>query len=205
MELRSILNKIGRKENPFSKLSAAEKSYARIFESTLGADVTPQQLKKARKQMDKLGLSFDQEDSIKTMIMKDRNKSLKNKKNKGKIKKPDVPKLFEDAFKESGINLEDRESRNQNLRASNRQVAINLARRKREREEQFGNLKNFRSKGNNKGGVILKTNKEKMAYGGMASGKKHMYATGGSVKDNAGLRALQKASPMAYNKIKGIV
>jgi hypothetical protein len=57
----------------------------------------------------------------------------------------------------------------------------------------------------NKGGVILKTNKEKMAYGGMASGKKHMYATGGSVKDNAGLRALQKASPMAYNKIKGIV
>ena len=58
---------------------------------------------------------------------------------------------------------------------------------------------------NKKGGVILKTNKEKMAYGGMASGKKHMYATGGSVKDNAGLRALKKASPMAYNKIKGIV
>ena len=134
MELRSILNKMGRKENPFSKLSAAEKSYARIFESTLGADVTPQQLKKAREQMNELGLSFDQEDFIKTMIMKDRNKSLKNK-----------------------------------------------------------------------GGVILKTNKEKMAYGGMASGKKHMYATGGSVKDNAGLRALQKASPMAYNKIKGIV
>ena len=124
---------------------------------------------------------------------------------KGKIKKPDVPKLFEDAFKESGINLEDRKSRNQNLPASNRQVAINLARRKREREEQFGDLKKFRGTGNNKGGVILKANKEKMAYGGMASGKKHMYATGGSVKDNAGLRALKKASPMAYNKIKGIV
>ena len=48
-----------------------------------------------------------------------------------------------------------------------------------------------------------KSNKTEMMYGGMASGKKHMYSGGGSVTDNAGLRALKKASPMAYDKIKG--
>jgi hypothetical protein len=42
-----------------------------------------------------------------------------------------------------------------------------------------------------------------MMYGGMAGKKKHMYAGGGSVTDNAGLRALKKSSPMAYKKIKG--
>tara|TARA_S200002703_G_scaffold92532_1_gene79979 strand:+ start:59 stop:445 length:387 start_codon:yes stop_codon:yes gene_type:complete len=51
----------------------------------------------------------------------------------------------------------------------------------------------------------LKKQKNKMAYGGMANGRKHMYLGGdSSVKDNAGLRALKKASPTAYNKIKGI-
>ena len=56
--------------------------------------------------------------------------------------------------------------------------------------------------GNSKGGAILKKNIEKMAYGGMSGGKKHMYSAGGSVSDNVGLRALKKASPKAYNKIK---
>jgi hypothetical protein len=51
---------------------------------------------------------------------------------------------------------------------------------------------------NNKGGYIKKT---QMAYGGMAGGKKHMYAAGGSVTENPGLKALKKASPQAYNKI----
>jgi hypothetical protein len=37
----------------------------------------------------------------------------------------------------------------------------------------------------------------------MANKKEHMYAAGGSVTDNAGLRALKKASPEAYNKITG--
>ncbi len=55
---------------------------------------------------------------------------------------------------------------------------------------------------NNRGGSILKTNKEKMSYGGMSGGKKHMYVAGGSVTDNAGLRALKKASPEAYANIK---
>ena len=41
--------------------------------------------------------------------------------------------------------------------------------------------------------------KSKMAYGGMANGKQHMYAAGGMVND--GLKALKKASPEAYNKI----
>ena len=44
--------------------------------------------------------------------------------------------------------------------------------------------------------------KAKMMRGGMANGKQHMYSNGGSVTDNAGLRALKKASPEAYNNIK---
>lgn len=51
-----------------------------------------------------------------------------------------------------------------------------------------------------KGGYMKKT---QMAYGGMANGKKHMYAAGGSVTENPGLKALKKASPEAYNKIMG--
>ena len=47
-----------------------------------------------------------------------------------------------------------------------------------------------------------KMKKPEMAYGGMAGGKKHMYSGGGSVTDNAGLRALKKASPEAYMNIK---
>jgi hypothetical protein len=45
--------------------------------------------------------------------------------------------------------------------------------------------------------------KTKMMYGGMANGKKHNYAAGGNVSDNAGLRALKAASPEAYKKITG--
>jgi hypothetical protein len=43
----------------------------------------------------------------------------------------------------------------------------------------------------------------KMAYGGMAHGKKHMYVAGGKVTENPGLKALKKASPEAYMKITG--
>jgi len=49
----------------------------------------------------------------------------------------------------------------------------------------------------------VKNGKAKMMRGGMANKKEHMYAAGGSVTDNAGLRALKKASPEAYNKITG--
>jgi len=45
--------------------------------------------------------------------------------------------------------------------------------------------------------------KTKMMRGGMANGKEHMYAAGGMVKDNPGLKALKAASPQAYNKITG--
>ena len=48
-----------------------------------------------------------------------------------------------------------------------------------------------------------KKKKTEMAYGGMASGKKHMYVAGGMVTDNPGLKALKKASPEAYKKITG--
>lgn len=50
---------------------------------------------------------------------------------------------------------------------------------------------------------VKKNKKPEMAYGGMSGGKKHMYAAGGSVADNPGLRALKAASPEAYNKITG--
>ena len=49
--------------------------------------------------------------------------------------------------------------------------------------------------------------KTKMAYGGMANGKKHMYLNKGAlVTDNAGLRALKASGPKgmeAYKKITG--
>ena len=64
----------------------------------------------------------------------------------------------------------------------------------------------------NKGGLTIiimggspkvkgKMKKPEMAYGGSVGGKKHMYAGGGSVTDNAGLRALKLASPKAYMNI----
>ena len=43
--------------------------------------------------------------------------------------------------------------------------------------------------------------KAAMAKGGMAYGKQHMYAAGGSVKMNPGLRALQKERPDVVAKI----
>lgn len=52
----------------------------------------------------------------------------------------------------------------------------------------------------------MKKKKTEMAYGGMAGGKKHMYAAGGTVKDNPGLKALKASGPKgmeAYNKITG--
>ena len=49
----------------------------------------------------------------------------------------------------------------------------------------------------------VKKGKAKMMRGGMANGKQHMYAAGGSVTDNPGLKALKAASPEAYNKITG--
>tara|TARA_B100000073_G_C23520877_1_gene487820 strand:+ start:269 stop:640 length:372 start_codon:yes stop_codon:yes gene_type:complete len=51
-----------------------------------------------------------------------------------------------------------------------------------------------------------KTKKAEMAYGGMSGGKKHMYAAGGSVEDNPGLKALKASGPKgleAYKKITG--
>ena len=48
--------------------------------------------------------------------------------------------------------------------------------------------------------------KAEMAMGGMANGKKHMYAAGGSVTENPGLKALKASGPKgmeAYNKITG--
>jgi hypothetical protein len=43
--------------------------------------------------------------------------------------------------------------------------------------------------------------KAKMMKGGMAYGKQHMYAAGGSVKMNPGLKALQKEAPEVVAKM----
>jgi|5_EtaG_2_1085323.scaffolds.fasta_scaffold05069_10 hypothetical protein len=53
-----------------------------------------------------------------------------------------------------------------------------------------------------RGGTNLNS-RPKMMRGGVSGGKPHMYAAGGVVKDNPGLRALKAASPTAYNKITG--
>ena len=45
--------------------------------------------------------------------------------------------------------------------------------------------------------------KAEMMNGGMAYGKKHMYAAGGSVKINPGLKALRASSPSTFEKITG--
>ena len=53
-------------------------------------------------------------------------------------------------------------------------------------------------------GKMKKNKKPQMMRGGMANGKEHMYAAGGSVND--GLKALKASGPKgleAYNKITG--
>jgi|TARA_R110000823_G_scaffold95613_4_gene208639 hypothetical protein len=52
-----------------------------------------------------------------------------------------------------------------------------------------------------KKGKPIKTNKSKMMRGGMANGKEHMYAAGGSVTENPGLKALAKTRPDVVAKI----
>ena len=51
---------------------------------------------------------------------------------------------------------------------------------------------------------MKKKKKAEMAYGGSVGGKKHMYAAGGSVTDNPGLKALKASGPKgmaAYQNI----
>jgi len=46
--------------------------------------------------------------------------------------------------------------------------------------------------------------KTQMMRGGMANGKAHMYSNGGSVTDNAGLRALKASGPKGLEAYKNI-
>tara|TARA_Y100000114_G_C11474584_1_gene192380 strand:- start:174 stop:380 length:207 start_codon:yes stop_codon:yes gene_type:complete len=51
---------------------------------------------------------------------------------------------------------------------------------------------------------MMPKGKAKMADGGMAYGKKHMYSAGGEVKEmNPGLKALAKERPDVVKKILG--
>jgi len=77
--------------------------------------------------------------------------------------------------------------------------SMNRAKRKKKEKDLKGHMKTAAAKRK----ITQAEGKTKMAYGGMAGGKKHMYVAGGNVTDNAGLLALKKASPEAYNKITG--
>ena len=81
-----------------------------------------------------------------------------------------------------------------------KEAAENNARRARASGSKNVDLPKLKSeKDMNKGGAVKKA---MMMRGGMANGKVHMYATGGSVKDlNPGLRALQKERPDVVAKI----
>ncbi len=52
-----------------------------------------------------------------------------------------------------------------------------------------------------KKGKPVKKGKTAMMRGGMANGKEHMYAAGGSVTENPGLKALAKTRPDVVAKI----
>jgi hypothetical protein len=52
-----------------------------------------------------------------------------------------------------------------------------------------------------KKGKPVKKGKTAMMRGGMANGKQHMYAAGGSVTENPGLTALAKTRPDVVAKI----
>ena len=68
-------------------------------------------------------------------------------------------------------------------------------------EEAKEVIQNFTKK---RGSSVMKDEKTKMAYGGMAGCNRHMYVAGGSVKMNPGLLALKKSGPkglQAFNKI----
>jgi hypothetical protein len=86
--------------------------------------------------------------------------------------------------------------------------------KQKQAEEAKGKEKNKMSKGGKPtkkvpvisigvGMAEMPKGKAKMMRGGMSGGKEHMYAAGGMVKDNPGLKALKAASPEAYNKITG--
>ena len=71
--------------------------------------------------------------------------------------------------------------------------------------EEFERNKRNKARTQNKarGGMAKKA---QMMRGGMANGKMHMYAAGGSVTENPGLKALKASGPKgmkAYNKIMG--
>lgn len=52
---------------------------------------------------------------------------------------------------------------------------------------------------------MKKKKKAEMAYGGMSGGKRHMYAAGGSVTDNPGLKALRASGPKGMAAYKNIM
>jgi hypothetical protein len=84
-----------------------------------------------------------------------------------------------------------------------------LAQREREINKQASMDRNSRSNaadlkaGSAMGGAKppKPMKKPEMMYGGMANNKKHMYAAGGSVKDNPGLKALAKQRPDVVAKM----
>ena len=92
MELKSMLQKLTSRENPFSKLDATEKAFATAYQRTLGGNVTSKQLESAKNTMDSLDLSAEKKSNIKDMVMKDYNKEEEIK----EAKKDPLKKLKKD-------------------------------------------------------------------------------------------------------------
>ena len=92
MELKSMLQKLTSRENPFSKLDATEKAFATAYQRTLGGNVSSKQLESAENKMNSLDLTPEQKSNIKNMVMKDYNKEEEIKEAMKKDKGGDISK-----------------------------------------------------------------------------------------------------------------
>jgi len=79
MELIGNLQKLIKRENKYSNLSATEKAFIRAYETTLGPNATPEILEKAENKMNSLDLTPKQKSKLKDMTMEDQNKNYREK------------------------------------------------------------------------------------------------------------------------------
>ncbi len=82
MELLKNLQKLissDSSDNKYSDLSAEEKAFINAYQKTLGSNVSPDQLERAKTKMNSLGLSPKQQSKLKDMTMEDYNKKEKVK------------------------------------------------------------------------------------------------------------------------------
>ena len=127
---------------------------------------------------------------------------------------PAFEKIRDEAMEFARKNDLDEVQAQKHLRRKLKQAGVSLPRnmateeefnqQMKETEEFERNRRNERRKQNKARGGMAK--KAQMMRGGMANGKVHMYAAGGSVTENPGLKALKASGPKgmeAYKKITG--